>query len=229
MVYTYSPLLLPLLLLPLTHTYTCTPTPHLLPRPTDCHSLIDALTLLASSPPYNTPKLWSRLVEDTESTLKLPKDYWLQGRGPETCAVHIDVVGPDHNNQKAGNGGGGGGGGEGGGGGGRGGWRAENDTFTLGSVANVLEIVVEQCVVRRRELGWGCPGLKGAVGARVVRTDAPWLRRGVRSVRRVGEVEKGVVLWEATDLEGRRVGGLRNGTGVLGLGRNGTRGVGVER
>jgi hypothetical protein len=217
-------LLASLLLLPLTHTYTCTPTPHLLPRPTDCHSLIDALTLLSSSPPYNTPKLWSRLVEDTDSTLKLPKDYWLQGRGPETCAVHIDVVGSDHHNQARNEEGGGGGGG-----GGRGDWRAENDTFTLGSVANVMEIVVEQCLVRRRELGWGCPGVKGAVGARVVRTDAPWLRRGVRRVRRVGEVEKGVVVWEATDLEGGLVGGLRNGTGVLGLGRNGTGGVGVER
>jgi len=140
-------LLASLLLLPLTHTYTCTPTPHLLPRPTDCHSLIDALTLLSSSPPYNTPKLWSRLVEDTDSTLKLPKDYWLQGRGPETCAVHIDVVGSDHHNQARNEEGGGGGGG------GRGDWRAENDTFTLGSVANVMEIVVEQCLVRRRELG----------------------------------------------------------------------------
>jgi len=218
MLYTFSLLLLlPLALLPLTHTYTCTPTPHLLPRPTDCHSLIDALTLLSSSPPYNTPKLWSRLVEDTPTTLKLPKDYWLQGRGPETCAVHIDVVGSDHHNQARNEEGGGRGGGN---------WRAENDTFTLGSVANVMEIVVEQCLVRRRELGWGCPGVKGTVGARVVRTDAPWLRRGVRSVRRVGEVQGGGVLWEATDLEGgRRVGG-GNGTGVLGLGENGTGGGG---
>jgi len=50
--------------------------------------------------------------------------------------------------------------------------------------------------------------VKGEVRARVVRTDAPWGRRGVRSVRRVGEGAEGVGLWEATDWEGGRIGGV---------------------
>ena len=158
---------------PLARAYICTRPHGVLPSPKDCHELIDSIEALSRIPPFNTPKLWSRHVEDTAETLKLPKDYWLQGRGPSTCAFHVDVVPWGDLNG--------------------------NDTFSFRGMATAGEIIVEQCLVKRRKLGLAYPGVKELVQVRVIRTDAPWLKDKVGKVRNVFRLWNGTNLYEATD------------------------------
>lgn len=167
--------------LPFASAVICLSGQRLLPTAKDCHELIDALEYLAHFPPYSSPQAWSRHVEDSVSTRKLPKDYWLQGRGPSTCAIHIDVV-P---------------------------WNLDaEETFELKNVAGLGEIIVEQCLVRRRQFGLAYPGLRELVQARIVRTDAPWLKGKTTVIRNVVSLGNGTNLWEAT----AKVGALLNGT-----------------
>ena len=159
--------------LPWTKAYYCTPPRSLLPTPKDCHELIDALESLSRLPPFNAAKTWSRNVEDTVTTQQLPKDYWVQGRGPSTCAIHIDIV--PYGNINA------------------------EDSFDLRSVANAGEIVIEQCLVRRRNLGTEYPGRKENIQVRIVRTDAPWLKGKITNVTNVLRLGNGTSLFVATD------------------------------
>ena len=173
--------------LPFTSAIICLASHRLLPTPKDCHELIDALEYLARFPPYNTPHTWSRHLEDTSSSRKLPKDYWLQGRGPSTCAIHIDVV-P---------------------------WNLDaEESFELRTVASLGEVVVEQCVVRRRQLGLAYPGLRELVQARIVRTDAPWLKGKTTVIRNMVSLGNGTNLWEATAKPGDLLNGTRSGVVV---------------
>ena len=164
-----------------TQSYTCTLPHSRLPTTSDCHELIDALEGLSHLHPFNIPKLWSRSVEDTLTTLKLPKDYWLQGRGPSTCAIHVDAV-P---------------------------WNTSaEETFSLASASIVAEIIVEQCLIRGKKLGWAYPGPREQVQVKILRTDSPWLRRKVSEVRRVAVVGNGTILFEATDVKRHKGNGI---------------------
>lgn len=159
---------------PLAHAYICTRPHGVLPIPKDCHELIDSIEALSLIPPYNTPKLWSRLVEDTTTSLKLPKDYWLQGRGPSTCAIHVDVA--PWGDLRA------------------------NDTFTFRGMSTAGEIIVEQCLVKRRNLGLAYPGVKEIVQVRILRTDAPWFKRKVGTVTNLFRLSNGTSLFGATGI-----------------------------
>ena len=117
----------------------------------------------------------------------MPKDYWLQGRGPSTCAIHIDAV-P---------------------------WDLEaEETFELKNAASLVEVVVEQCLIRRRKLGFAYPGVRELVQARIVRTDAPWLKGKTTVIRNVVNLGNGTHLWEATTRPGPVLNGTRSGVGV---------------
>lgn len=155
-----------------TRSYICTSPHGILPMPKDCHELIDAIEVLSHIHPFDTPKLWSRHVEDSVSAQKLPKDYWLQGRGPSTCAIHVDVIPFGDLNAQ--------------------------DTFPFQSLATVGEIVVEQCLIRRRELGLAYPGARENIQAKIIRTDAPWRKSKVSMVRNLGRLGNGTSLFEAT-------------------------------
>lgn len=61
------------------------------------------------------------------------------------------------------------------------------------------EIIVEQCLVKRKNLGLAYPGAKEIVQVRVVRTDAPWLKSKAGTVRNIFRLWKGTSLFEATD------------------------------
>ena len=155
-----------------TYAVICTTPRSILPTPKDCHELVDAIELLSRLPPYNEPKIWARHYEDTESTRKLPKDYWVQGRGPSTCAIHVDVIPYGDINAE--------------------------DRFGLINVANAGEIITEQCLVRHRKLGLEYPGLRGNVEATLLRTDAPRMNNKLSSIRGIIRLGSGRILFEAT-------------------------------
>ena len=111
--------------------YTCVRSHHALPPARDCHALIDALTVLATLPPYDEPLLWSRSSGDTATTLHLPKSYRLRTAVPNTCAIYIDVVPGEVDAE---------------------------DIFSVQSVVNVMGVVVERFSVMQYEAGWAFVG-----------------------------------------------------------------------
>ena len=64
----------------------------MLPIPAHCRDLADALKYAASLPRGNELKKWGRQLPSAGNTERVPKVYWLAGRGPTTCAVELDAV-----------------------------------------------------------------------------------------------------------------------------------------
>ena len=86
-------------------------------------------------------KAWGRRLPTTFDTQKVPKVFWISGRGPTTCAVHVDVDAYDL-------------------------WAV--DDFRLADVASAGEEVVAQCLSPRRMVGLAYPaGPDGLVHAKV--------------------------------------------------------------
>ena len=83
----------------------------------------------------------------TEDTQNIPKVYWIGGRGPTTCAIHVDVN-PEE--------------------------LLAVETFRVRSVGLAAERIVSRCLVRERKTGLDYPGTAEHVYARIVRTDAPF-------------------------------------------------------
>ncbi|KAL6712731.1 hypothetical protein ACLMJK_009669 [Lecanora helva] len=146
--------------LPFVAAYSCIPPRHPPPTPQDCHALIDAFEILSIDPRYNVPLVWSRNVRDTLTTHRLPKSYRLETLHPNTCVLYLDTLPSDTD---------------------------ANDTFALSSVGNIAEIIVEQCLIRQRKVGWGLPGLKANIQVSVVSRD--WFGWGQwpGTMRKVGE------------------------------------------
>ena len=119
----------------------CTAARGLLPTVSDCNDLIGAISWLASLPGENNMKAWGRRLPSTLDTQKVPKVFWISGRGPTTCAVHVDVDTYDL-------------------------WAV--DDFRLSDVAAAGEDVVAQCLVARSKVGFAYPaGMDGHVHAKV--------------------------------------------------------------
>ncbi|KAF6235280.1 hypothetical protein HO173_006474 [Letharia columbiana] len=126
----------------------CTPAPGLLPTVSDCTDLLEAISWLSRMPGENNMKAWGRRLPTTLDTQKVPKVYWISGRGPTTCAVHVDVDSYDL-------------------------WAV--DDFRLADVASAGEEVVAQCLSAKSKVGLAYPaGADGLVHAKVVRTDSPF-------------------------------------------------------
>ena len=138
----------PLLLLSASFTiYTnsqaaiCTAASGLLPTVGDCNDLIEAISWLSRLPGENNMKAWGRRLPTTLDTQKVPKVFWISGRGPTTCAVHVDVDSYDL-------------------------WAV--DDFRLTDVASAGEEVVAQCLTAKRKVGLAYPaGMDGHVHAKV--------------------------------------------------------------
>ena len=124
----------------------CIPPPGALPNLSDCRDLTNAIEYVSHLPGENAPKYWGRNILETPATVKLPKVYWLGGRGPTTCAVIVDVSNDDY---------------------------LAVDHFRLRSVGAAAERVVAQCLLRRSQLGLSYPGSGRRVFAKVVWTDNP--------------------------------------------------------
>ncbi|CAD6570781.1 MAG: hypothetical protein ASARMPRED_003931 [Alectoria sarmentosa] len=126
----------------------CTSTRGLLPTVRDCNDLIEAISWLSRLPNENNMKAWGRRLPTTLDTQKVPKVFWISGRGPTTCAVHVDVDSYD---------------------------LFAVDDFRLADVASAAEEVVTQCLSAKSKVGLAYPaGPDGYVHAKVVRTDSPF-------------------------------------------------------
>ena len=86
-------------------------------------------------------KAWGRRLPSTLDTQKVPKVFWISGRGPTTCAIHVDVDSYDL-------------------------WAV--DDFRLADVASAGEEVVVQCLTAKGKVGLAYPaGADGHVHAKV--------------------------------------------------------------
>ena len=86
-------------------------------------------------------KVWGRELPTTLDTQKVPKVFWISGRGPTTCAIHVDV---DAYSPFA------------------------VDSFRVSDVASAAEEVIAQCLVPARKVGLAYPaGVDGHVYAKV--------------------------------------------------------------
>ncbi len=121
----------------------CTAARGPLPTVKDCTDLTDAIKWLSSLPNENNVKAWGRRLPTTLDTQKVPKVFWISGRGPTTCAVHVDVDSYDL-------------------------WAVDN--FTLSDVASAGQEVVAQCLSAKSKVGLAYPaGPDGEVHAKVRR------------------------------------------------------------
>ena len=75
-------------------------------------------------------KVWGRELPTTTETQQVPKVFWIAGRGPTTCAIHVDV---DAFSPFA------------------------VDSFRLSDVASAAEEVIAQCLVPQRKTGLAYP------------------------------------------------------------------------
>ena len=131
-----------------------------LPITSHCYDLIKAIEDLSRLPGENDLKAWGRGLPTGEYSQNLPKSYWIGGRGPSTCAVHVDV---NPLNEYA------------------------VDSFRQSSVALSAERVVNQCLDRQGLIGLSYPLGAEHVYTMVVRTDSPWVlntsnTHGVRNI-----------------------------------------------
>ena len=86
-------------------------------------------------------KAWGRRLPTTLETQKVPKVFWISGRGPTTCAIHVDVDAYD---------------------------LFAVDDFRLSDVASAGEEVVAQCLSAKSKIGLAYPaGPDGNVHAQV--------------------------------------------------------------
>lgn len=119
----------------------CTAGRGLLPTMTDCNELIEAISWLSRLPGENVMRAWGRRLPTTSDTQKVPKIFWIAGRGPTTCAVHVDVDAYDL-------------------------WAV--DDFRLEDVAASGQEVVAQCLIAKGKVGLAYPaGINGHVHAKV--------------------------------------------------------------
>lgn len=119
----------------------CTDSRGPLPTIKDCKDIVEAVTYLSRLPGENAKKAWGRQLPTTPDTEKLPKVFWISGRGPITCAIHVDVDAYDT-------------------------WAVED--FRMSDVASAAEEVIATCLVPRRKVGLAYPaGADGHVHARV--------------------------------------------------------------
>ena len=119
----------------------CITAPSLLPTVNDCNDLVDAISWLSRLPGENNMKAWGRRLPTTLDTQKVPKVFWISGRGPTTCAIHVDVDAYD---------------------------LFAVDDFRLSDVASAGEEVVAQCLSAKSKVGLAYPaGPDGNVHAQV--------------------------------------------------------------
>lgn len=112
-----------------------------LPTIKDCEDIAEAVTYLSRLPGENDKKAWGRQLPTTPDTEKLPKVFWISGRGPITCAINVDVDGYD---------------------------TLAVDDFRVSDVASAAKNVIAECLVPRRKVGLAYPaGADGHVHARV--------------------------------------------------------------
>ena len=124
----------------LSQAVVCIRPPALLPTVNDCTTIVEAISWLSRMPGENTMKAWGRNLPTTLDTQKVPKVFWISGRGPTTCAVHVDVDAYVP-------------------------WAV--DDFRVSDVATVGGQVLAECLVARSKIGLAYPaGVDGHIYAK---------------------------------------------------------------
>ncbi|KAI4185170.1 MAG: hypothetical protein LQ346_005968, partial [Caloplaca aetnensis] len=75
------------------HAASCNRPPGgILPLIPDCTEVVQRILDIARLPGAAASKEWGRKLNNTDTTFRLPKTYWISGAGPKTCAVQVDVA-----------------------------------------------------------------------------------------------------------------------------------------
>lgn len=143
----FVPILL-LSILPFSFALDCYPPPRsgALPILEHCNELVHALIIASRLPHLNDPKTWGRGLPSGINSEHLPKVYWLPGRGPQSCALSLDVdpLYPD-----------------------------AREVFGLSAIRVAAARIIRICLVGRGQIGRDRLGSMGKVVAKLLRTDGP--------------------------------------------------------
>ena len=132
------------------HSLTCYTPPRGTPLPitVHCRELANAIIYAGNLPEYRAPRSWGRGLQDNETATKIPKLYWLPGRGPSSCALQIDVQPPNV---------------------------FAVEKFTLTDVGVAAAMIINFCLIENRKLGLESLGETKQVDAVMMRADGPML------------------------------------------------------
>ncbi|KAL8953261.1 MAG: hypothetical protein Q9222_000866 [Ikaeria aurantiellina] len=136
-----------LLLFILHHSLAATCNPPrggVLPLMPHCTELVHKILDISRSPHGMAIKEWGRTLDNTPTTVHLPKTYWIAGDGPRTCAVLVDV---DSHNPTA------------------------VERFNLGELGHAAEHVENWCLFRKSQVGAERVGVGKKVEVRLERAD----------------------------------------------------------
>ena len=140
-------ILTPLILLSflgLTVAVTCVVNPGIPPQTTHCVELVSTMLAFSRRPGGSIPKRWGRNVENTPTSVHIPKQFWITGDGPRTCAVVVDSVFADFE---------------------------VTEILTLSAVAFAAERILRTCVLFRGFIGLDQIGERQKIVVSIVRVD----------------------------------------------------------
>ncbi|KAL8868708.1 MAG: hypothetical protein Q9174_004811 [Haloplaca sp. 1 TL-2023] len=128
-----------------------------------CQELVNKLLDASRGPRGLANKEWGRGLENTATTVHLPKIYWVAGAGPRTCAVIVDA--DDHHPNTI-------------------------ERFNIGDVGHAAEHVETACLFRKGEVGTEHVGIARRVGVKLERVDVELLLKS--EIANPALVDKGV-------------------------------------
>ncbi|KAL8834375.1 MAG: hypothetical protein Q9170_003785 [Blastenia crenularia] len=142
-----------------------------LPLVPHCTELVHRILDASRTPKGLRTKEWGRKLDNTATTIHLPKTYWIAGAGPRTCAVQVDVDArfPD-----------------------------AIERFNLGDLGHAAEHVENACLFRKGEVGTERVGLRKQVEVRLERVDLDVVRKARKTLESVFDDGHGY-LWSSDD------------------------------
>ena len=116
----------------------------ILPLMQHCQELVYKILDASRTSHGIASKTWGRNLDNTPTTVHLPKIYWVAGAGPRTCAVVVDV---DKHTPNA------------------------VEKFNLGDVGHAAEHIENACLFRKGEVGTVRVGVAKRVEVKLDRVD----------------------------------------------------------
>ncbi len=171
-------LLFLLLLLHYCHAVSCNPPPSgIMPLIADCTEVVQRILDIARLPGAAASKEWGRKLNNTDTTVHLPKTYWIAGAGPKTCAVYVDIA--------------------------KGHPPGAVERFGFQELGHAAERVLDVCLAGKGEVGEERVGAERGVGVRLARVNRGFLNAAGRT--RVGVVSGKRRLWWTEEVGSRSV------------------------
>ncbi|KAL8676817.1 MAG: hypothetical protein Q9186_006692 [Xanthomendoza sp. 1 TL-2023] len=116
----------------------------ILPLMPHCQELVHKLLDASRGPRGLAAKVWGRSLENTATTVHLPKIYWVAGAGPRTCGVIVDA---DNRFPQA------------------------VERFNIGDVGHAADHIDNACLFRKGEVGTERVGVTKRVEVKLERVD----------------------------------------------------------